>query len=73
MKGKEFSKTLFQTLSELKGEIKEMKRERHEGPSRIFSHEENLIYSSYMCKHSATQSDLQRYSMPRSTAREMKE
>lgn len=40
MKGKEFSTTFFQTLHELKKEIKGMKRERHEGPSRISSHEE---------------------------------
>ena len=39
MKGKEFAKILFQTLHVLKREIKEMKRERHEGPSRIYVHE----------------------------------
>ena len=54
MKGKEFSKTLFQTLHELKGEIKEIKRARHEGPSRRYLHEENPSSSSYICKHLAT-------------------
>ena len=73
IKGKEFSKTLFQTLYELKGEIKEMKQERHEGPSKIYLHEKIPSSSSYICKHSATQSGPQRYSMPRFTAREMKE
>ena len=73
MKGKEFSKNLFQTMHELKREIKGMRRERHENTSRIFSHEESPISSYYVCEHSATQSDLQRYTMPRFTARKMEE
>ena len=58
MKGKEFSKTLFQTMHELKREIRGMRRERHEDPSR-FSYEENPISSYYVCEHSATESNIQ--------------
>ena len=50
-----------------------MKRERHEGHSRRYLHEDSPNSSSYMWNYSATQSDLQCYSMPRFTAREMKE
>ena len=73
MKGKEFSRLLLQTIHELKREIKGMRRERHEDPSRIFSHEESPNSSYYVCEHSATQSNLQRYTMPRFTAREIEE
>ena len=51
MKGKDFSKTLFQTMHELKREIKGMRRERHEYPSRRFSHEEIPNSSYYLCEH----------------------
>ena len=73
MKGKEFSKTLFQTMHELKIEIRGMRRERHEDPPRIIAHEEIPSSSYYVCEHSATQSDLQRCSMPTFLAREEEE
>ena len=34
IKGEEFSKTIFQTMHELKRGMRGMRRERHEGPSR---------------------------------------
>ena len=61
---------MFQTLYELKGEIKEMKRARHEGPSRISLHEESPSSLYYVCEHSTTQSDLQCCTMPTFLARE---
>ena len=39
MKGREFSKNLFQTMHEMKREISGMRRERHADPSRIFLYE----------------------------------
>ena len=41
-----------------------MKRERHADPSGEFSHQEIPSTSYYMCEHSATQPDLQHWSMP---------
>ena len=48
MKGKDISRLLLQTMHELKREIKGMKRERHEGPSRRFSNEGTPIIHT-MC------------------------
>ena len=50
-----------------------MRREIHEGPLRIFSHEESSISSYYGCEHSATQLDLQHGTMPTFLAREEEE
>ena len=70
MKGKEFSKTLFQTMHEMKREIRGMRRERPEDPSKRISHEESPSSSYYVCENSATQSDLQRCRIPTFLARE---
>ena len=39
MQGKEFSRLLFQTIQGINKDIIEMRRERNEDPSKIFSHE----------------------------------
>ena len=57
-------------MHELKREIKGMRRERHEGPSRRFSHEQSSNSSYYVCENSATQSD---GTMPTFLAREEEE
>ena len=41
-----------------------MRRERHADPSRIFLHQGSPSTSYYVCEHSATQSDVQRWNMP---------
>ena len=48
----------------------EKTRERHEGPLRIFAHEESSSSSYYGCENSSTQSDLQCGTMPTFLARE---
>ena len=60
-------------MHELKREIKGMRRERHEGPSIIFTHEGSSISSYYVCENSPTQSDLQWGTMPTFFAREEEE
>ena len=72
MKGEKFSKILFQAMHELKREIRGMRRERHADPSRRYSHEEKPSSSYHVCKHLATQSDPQCYTMPIFTAGGMK-
>ena len=64
LKGKEFSKTLFQTMHELKNEIRGMKNEIQADILERFSHEGSPTTSYDVCDHSTTQSDLQRCSMP---------
>ena len=54
MEGKNFSEILLQAMHDLKREIKGMRRKRHEGPSRIFSHEESSSSSYYGCENSTT-------------------
>ena len=70
MKGKEFSKTLFQTMHEMKSEIRGMRNERHENILERFAHEESPSSSYDVCEDSVTQSDLQHCSMPTFLARE---
>ena len=73
MEGMKFLELLLQTMQELKREIKGMGRERHENPSRRFTHEEISIYSYYVCEHSATQSNIQHGTMHTFLAREEEE
>ena len=69
MKGKEFSKTLFQTMHELKSEIRGRRRESHENPARRIAHEESPSSSYYVCENSSTQSNQQCCSIPTFLAR----
>ena len=69
LKGKEFSKTLFQTMHELENEIKGIRNERPADLLKRFAHEGSPTTSYDVCEHSATQSDLQHCSMPTFLAR----
>jgi len=73
MEGKKFSVLLLQTMHEINREIRGMRRERHEDPSKRGAHEESSSYSYYGCEHLATQSYLKFSTIPMFIAREMEE
>lgn len=69
LKGKEFSKILFQNMHELENEIRGMRNGRLADLLEWFSHEGSPTTSYNVCDHSATQSDPQRCSRPTFLAR----
>ena len=69
LKGKEFSKTLFQNMHELKNEIRGIRNERPTDLLERFVHEGSPTTSFDVCDNSSTQYDLQCCSMPTFLAR----
>ena len=62
--GKEFSKTLFQTMHELKNEIRGVRNEIQKYLLKMFAPKGSPTTSYDVCEHSTTQSVPQRCSMP---------
>ena len=73
MKEEKISQLLFQTMKNIKEDLKEMKGEKCRKFPRGFEKKESPRYSHDGCGNSATHADPQSYLFPTFTARRMEE